>query len=78
MKEYRTDELIVSWMPEKCQHAGICARTLPQVFKPKERPWIDLTQADTELLIQTIAKCPSGALTCRLRTNKETGKNAPV
>lgn len=38
--EYTNGELTIIWQPELCQHAGICVKTLPGVYKPKERPWI--------------------------------------
>ena len=38
--EYTNGELTIIWQPELCQHAGICVKTLPCVYKPKERPWI--------------------------------------
>ncbi len=62
MKEYRTDDLIVYWQPEKCTHARECVLGLPAVFKPKKRPWIDLSQAEADDLIRTIDLCPTGAL----------------
>ena len=35
-----------------------------QVFNPIRRPWINLTgaEADTAIIIETVRKCPSGAL----------------
>lgn len=51
------------------QHAGICVKTLPGVYKPKERPWIQIENATTAELIAQIKQCPSGALTYRM--NKE-------
>lgn len=36
--EYSNDELTIIWQPEVCQHAGICVKMLPQVYRPKERP----------------------------------------
>lgn len=40
--EYTNGELTIIWQPELCQHAGICVKTLPCVYKPKERPWIQI------------------------------------
>lgn len=40
--EYTNGELTIIWQPELCQHAGICVKTLPGVYKPKERPWIQI------------------------------------
>ena len=64
--EYTNGELTIIWQPELCQHAGICVKTLPGVYKPKERPWIQIENATTAELIAQINQCPSGALTPRL------------
>lgn len=68
-KEYTNGELTIIWQPDICIHSGICVQTLPQVYKPKERPWIQIENATTDELIAQIKKCPSGALSYRL--NKE-------
>lgn len=62
-KSYSNGEVTISWEPEKCIHSGICARTLPNVYKPKEKPWITIENASSEELIQQVALCPSKALT---------------
>jgi CDGSH-type Zn-finger protein len=45
-----------------CSHAAECVNNLPSVFKLNSRPWIDPDAAETEEIINTIKKCPSGAL----------------
>jgi uncharacterized Fe-S cluster protein YjdI len=35
---------------------------LPEVFKPKEKPWITPKDSTTEKIIAQVKKCPSGAL----------------
>lgn len=67
--EYTNGEITINWQPNICQHTGICVRTLPQVYRPQERPWIKIENATTEQLIDQINKCPSGALSYRM--NKE-------
>jgi len=61
-KEYTNGEITIVWKPTKCQHAGECVRNLPNVYKPKEKPWIQIENATTEELKAQINKCPSGAL----------------
>ncbi len=61
-KKYSNDDLTVFWYPEKCTHAGECWRRLGQVFKPRERPWVDINAASGEEIIKTVDECPSGAL----------------
>jgi CDGSH-type Zn-finger protein len=45
-----------------CAHAGHCTDNLAKVFKLKEEPWIDPVAEAAEDIINTIKKCPSGAL----------------
>jgi CDGSH-type Zn-finger protein/uncharacterized Fe-S cluster protein YjdI len=46
-----------------CSHAAECVNNLPSVFKLNARPWINPDAAETkEEIINTIRKCPSGAL----------------
>jgi len=62
MKKYEKDDIAISWNSEKCIHAGLCARQLPAVFKPKEKPWIQTEHASKAQIVEQVAKCPSGAL----------------
>ena len=45
-----------------CAHSGQCTDNLAAVFKLKTEPWIDPDGAKVEKIIETIRKCPSGAL----------------
>lgn len=45
-----------------CAHAGACTDGLPGVFRMKQEPWIDPDAATVEAIIETIKRCPSGAL----------------
>ena len=47
-------------------------KNVPNVYHPKERPWVQIENATTEELIAQISKCPSGALSYRL--NKKDNK----
>ena len=66
VREYTNGELTVIWKPGLCIHAGVCVRMLPQVYRPRLRPWVDPTRATTRQLIEQIERCPSGALSYRL------------
>ncbi len=72
-KEYSNGELTIVWDPEKCIHSGICVKTLPEVYKPKEKPWIKQENATTEQLVRQIDNCPSGALSYYFNQNEENG-----
>lgn len=62
-KEYTNGEVTIVWQSGKCIHSANCVRNNPEVFKPKEKPWIIAENSTTEKIIETIKKCPSGALT---------------
>lgn len=71
MKEYEHQDLFVIWKPELCEHAKVCWQTLPLVYRPKERPWIRPEFATKEELIDQINKCPSKALSYRLKEDSQ-------
>jgi uncharacterized Fe-S cluster protein YjdI len=62
-KEYTNGEVTVVWQSGKCIHSGNCVRNNPDVFQPREKPWIKIDGSSTEKIIDTVKKCPSGALT---------------
>ena len=62
-KEYSNGELIVVWKPKKCIHSAVCIHMLPEVYKPREKPWITPKTTTTSALKSQINECPSGALT---------------
>jgi uncharacterized Fe-S cluster protein YjdI len=64
-KTYSNNEITVFWKPDLCIHCGNCAKSLPSVFKPREKPWITIEGAPTSDIIITINGCPSNALSFR-------------
>ena len=68
-KEYTNGEVTIVWQSGKCIHSAMCVKNNPDVFKPKEKPWIVPENSATENIIETIKKCPSGALTYYLNKN---------
>jgi Uncharacterized conserved protein len=67
---YSNREITILWKPSLCRHAGICVKTLPQVYNPQARPWITVANATTQELINQVALCPSGALSIKKETDK--------
>ena len=59
---YETDDISVFWNSDKCRHARKCVTGCPEVFDFKRKPWIDLSQDETQRIWKTIKQCPSGAL----------------
>lgn len=68
--KYSSGDLNVIWQPQKCIHAGVCVKMLPNVYNPKSRPWIKAENANSDELKNQIRQCPSGALTFELNTEK--------
>lgn len=68
-KEYTNGEVTILWKPGLCIHSGVCVRTLPQVYNPKERPWIRMENATSEELTKQVTQCPSGALSIKPLTD---------
>ncbi|SEF70113.1 Uncharacterized Fe-S cluster protein YjdI [Halpernia humi] len=63
--EYHNGEVTIIWQPDLCIHSGICVKTLPKVYHPKEKPWVKPENASTEEILAQVAKCPSGALSIK-------------
>ena len=63
VKKYAKEGFNIVWKPAKCIHSGICVKTLPGVYRPEEKPWIQPGSATVPELRAQIERCPSGALT---------------
>jgi CDGSH-type Zn-finger protein len=57
-----TSSIIVHDNRRICSHSAECLRNLPSVFRLGERPWINADGAAVERIVETVRKCPSGAL----------------
>jgi uncharacterized Fe-S cluster protein YjdI len=54
----------VIWNPNTCCHAGVCVKSLPEVFKVEDGEFkIDPSKASEEEVENVVSQCPSGALT---------------
>lgn len=62
-KAYSNNEVTVFWKPELCIHSANCLIGLPNVFNNGKRPWININEASTKEIIDTVNTCPSRALT---------------
>lgn len=61
-RTYENDVVSVSFDADKCTHAALCVKGLPEVFDVNKRPWINVEGADPDAIIDQVKKCPSGAL----------------
>ena len=70
-KEYSNGEITVSWEPHLCTHVGICFTELNEVFEPMASPWIDMTGAPTDRIVEVVRMCPTGALKVRFNNQEK-------
>jgi uncharacterized Fe-S cluster protein YjdI len=80
-KKYSNGEVTIVWKPATCIHSKICwdkLNGLPQVFNPRERPWIKPEAASTEEIIEQVKKCPSGALSFFMNGEQNSNENTNV
>lgn len=71
-KEYTNGEVTVVWQPEKCVHSAICAKGLPDVFRPRVRPWVRVNAASTAEIVKQVKQCPSNALSYYMNQSTKT------
>lgn len=62
IKTYTSENIDVSFDPNRCIHAAECVNNLNQVFDTKKRPWIDPEKAEADDIARVVELCPSGAL----------------
>ncbi|WP_242092999.1 (4Fe-4S)-binding protein [Aestuariivivens sediminicola] len=70
-KEFSNNEITVTYDPCICKLSGRCAKELSEVFSDSIIPWINLDNTDTEIIVEQIKKCPSGALKYYLKNEKQ-------
>jgi uncharacterized Fe-S cluster protein YjdI/CDGSH-type Zn-finger protein len=61
-RTYENEDLTVFWDSSRCIHTGICLRSLPEVFDLRSRPWVQVDRASADEIVDTVRKCPTGAL----------------
>lgn len=62
VKEYWSDDIVVTYDAQRCIHVAECLRGLPTVFDTHERPWIQPANATADQVAEVVMRCPSGAL----------------
>ena len=70
---YTNGDVTVVWKPEFCKHSGRCVTQLPLVFNLQQRPWVNMSGADSERILEQVKRCPTGALTA-FHNNNEVAK----
>jgi uncharacterized Fe-S cluster protein YjdI len=69
LQVYETDEISVSFDPNVCIHSAVCIRGLPEVFDVKRKHWIRPELASAQEVAAQVARCPSGALQYRMKSD---------
>jgi CDGSH-type Zn-finger protein/uncharacterized Fe-S cluster protein YjdI len=64
-KHYPGRSVEVVFTARRCLHAGECVRSLPAVFDPAQRPWVQPDEGGAAEIERAVALCPTGALSCR-------------
>jgi CDGSH-type Zn-finger protein len=64
--DYRAAGITIHDDRSICAHAGYCTDRLASVFKYGSEPWIDPAGAEVQAIVETIRRCPSGALSYTL------------
>ena len=62
IREYTSEEIIVSYDVKRCIHAAECVSRLPEVFDTSKRPWVQPQAASPDKVATVVQTCPSGAL----------------
>ena len=68
---FSNDKITVTYEPQFCINAELCAKQLSEVFRHSVIPWIDLDGAKTKKIIKQIKRCPSGALQYYLKQKEK-------
>ncbi|HVE37933.1 MAG TPA: (4Fe-4S)-binding protein [Nitrososphaeraceae archaeon] len=61
-RDYLGKKIITHDNRKICSHAVECVKNLPSLFSVGSRPWINSDGSNLNDIIDTIRKCPSGAL----------------
>lgn len=74
-KNYYSENITVTFDPQRCIHSADCIHGLPEVFDVEKRPWINPENADPDSVAEVVTRCPTGALQF---SRKDNGDEEPV
>jgi len=60
--DYQGKDITIHDTPRVCAKVGYCTAGSPKVFESGRNPWIEPDAEPAEKVVETIRKCPSGAL----------------
>ena len=76
IQTYEAPGITVTFDPNICKHTGVCVRGLPVVFDIKRPRWVRPELASVDEVAKQVARCPSGALQCRLHASPESDQTS--
>lgn len=62
LRQYESEDVRVTWSGTRCIHFQACVRGLGNVFDVAKKPWIQPAGANVEEVVDTVLRCPTGAL----------------
>ena len=65
-RQYRRGGVVIQWFAGLCEQCGHCKETLPRVFRPDERPWVNMDAEDPKRIAEVANECPTKALRGRV------------
>lgn len=68
--EYKGEYITILDNRGVCSSNSACTDNCPDVFKSGQKPWIYPDGASVKEIVETIEKCPSGALSYRIGTQR--------
>lgn len=71
LQSYSASGLTVNFDPNLCDHSAVCLKSMPEVFDVRRKRWVRPEAATIEEVIETVNKCPSGALSYLREGNAE-------
>jgi len=62
LQTYESDDIVVTFDPNRCIHSGVCVLGLPTVFDVGRKRWVRPELASADEVALQVERCPSGAL----------------
>lgn len=76
VRHYRGNGASVTFDSQRCIHAEVCVRGMPEVFDVSRRPWILPDVGDPKRLERVVLGCPTGALRMAPPSDRKVEKGA--
>lgn len=78
LDSYKAKRITIHDNRSVCAHAGRCTDGLPKTFRYDQEPFVDPDADLAERIIETVNRCPSGALSYSIETPQDAPQEAPA